>query len=110
MIDEALHIIGFASNIKARDVREFSGGICQPSGSKPEGCKSFNPLRYGVFRYGAGDGGIDRFEKVFDRLTPTEAQPVQNSGEDIKEEDFYDLIVVNRHSSVSTRSAPPSCR
>ena len=87
MIDEALHIIGFASNIKARDVREFSGGICQPSSSKPEGCKSFNSLRYGVFRYGAGDGGTDRFDKVFDRLTPTEAQPVENSGEDIKEED-----------------------
>lgn len=45
MIGQAFHIVGFDRSIKARDVREFGG----------------NPLRYGVFRYGAGEFGIVPF-------------------------------------------------
>ena len=45
MVGEAFQIVGFVGNINARDVREFNG----------------NPLRYGVFRYGAGEVGIVPF-------------------------------------------------
>ena len=42
---EAFHVIGFDNGIRASEVREFTS----------------NPLRYGVFRYGATDAGVVPF-------------------------------------------------
>ena len=44
-VGEAFHVIGFDSGIRASEVRTFKS----------------NPLRYGVFRYGATDTGIVPF-------------------------------------------------
>ena len=43
--DEAFQVVGFADNLRASEVREFKS----------------NPIRYGVFRYGATDTGIVPF-------------------------------------------------